>query len=655
MQDIIDTKYYAASHQGLVRNNNEDYYGDIATASGHVYVVCDGMGGHNAGEEASKIATDTILQYLTHSKSADIPKEITTAIKNANKAIYDAAAGDPSLHGMGTTCVVLYVKDNGEFFIGHVGDSRIYIYTSGELIRATKDHSYVQYLVATGEITQEEAETHPSKNQILKALGIDDQVSPEVITAPIQVPSNTLFLLCSDGLSDMINDSAIKKILDEYDEYNQETVEHLMSEALNAGGKDNVTVGLLHIRKSPHSQLIMAATPPPITANQKSSNQNTAAPTPVTANGGLSKKAIITYAVILSFIVIALYLFFIRDNGKSKPNSKQVKEFVFDDSISFGVSLDDRAITMDVIDDYFIVQNENKHFIYRLKDMALVDSLVVEEKIMGSAIVNDGYYYSLDNNRMYRRGLTNNGTSKPKELPKTEKVTPLIRSNQGVVMAINNDESILLISDSTTDTIEIEGVSKIFVHPSEPLALLWQKVANKLSLFNIDNKQKVLEYNINWDKDQDIIETAFYNADIDAMVFLMRLSDGTIYQSMGDSIALIPRFDNASLVYCLPNQSVIVIEENHAVYAGYTSADRTIDTLQFEKIANGDVLIQSDGNSNELFIIDNENESIYTYSISESSFQDTMPINGLVGDQYWLIGEILITATNNSAFKYVKK
>jgi protein phosphatase len=246
----VEFKYHADSNTGLKRKNNEDAFGNVQTKYGNVFIVCDGMGGHAAGEQASQIAVSIIGEYLTNSESQDIPIEIDQAIQHANKSIWEEALHNPSLKGMGTTCVVFYLTNKGEVYIGHVGDSRCYIYKNDEFKTLTKDHSYVQFLLEVGELSEEQAFNHPNKNRILKALGIDEEVSPDVTEFPIKPKENTLFLLCTDGLNDMLKDNEIKGCLD-LNKTLEEQTEKLIDEALEKGGKDNVTVGLLHIESNP--------------------------------------------------------------------------------------------------------------------------------------------------------------------------------------------------------------------------------------------------------------------------------------------------------------------------------------------------------------------------------------------------------------------
>jgi serine/threonine protein phosphatase PrpC len=235
-----------ASHVGHVRKNNEDYFGEKKLAGGHVFVVCDGMGGHSGGEIASKKAVECILDYFTRSRGENAVQMIHEAIKFANSQVHGFATTYPEYTGMGTTCVVAYLTQDRKFYYGHVGDSRLYLQTSEGLTMLTKDHSYVQFLVDTGEIEESQMETHPSKNQILRALGIDELVKPEVCPEPLNPCDGDLFLLCSDGLNGMIGKEQIQSLLANKEKKSLDgKAQTLIQAALDGGGKDNVTVGLI--------------------------------------------------------------------------------------------------------------------------------------------------------------------------------------------------------------------------------------------------------------------------------------------------------------------------------------------------------------------------------------------------------------------------
>ena len=247
---------FSITDVGLVRELNEDSCNTVETLNGYLCVVCDGMGGHNGGARASHIAVDCIVQFLSKEKYSNIRQALKEAIDFANFQIIGTASEHPELTGMGTTACVLLIQDDG-IWIAHAGDSRIYLYESKgkRLHRLTKDHSYVQGLIDQGIISESEAENHPDKNRILKALGIKESVDAEVCTQPILPAKGDIFLICSDGLSGMVSDKQIEKILsDKLDLQEKETA--LMSLAKSAGGVDNITFQMVRISKSPHRKSV---------------------------------------------------------------------------------------------------------------------------------------------------------------------------------------------------------------------------------------------------------------------------------------------------------------------------------------------------------------------------------------------------------------
>ena len=236
---------------GKVRTAQEDSH-DIAvsTPNGDVFVVCDGMGGHVGGKQASSIAVRSIIDYLQREKYAHPIQALNDALQFANMQILGYVNDHPELKGMGTTACIVLLQEKGAY-IAHVGDSRIYLYLGKEreLHRLTKDHSFVQTLVDSGQITEEQAEHHPNKNRILKALGVKPDLSPSLDTLnPI---NGDIFLICSDGLSGMITDREIQSIL-----MRNTTIENkgdlLIGSALEAGGNDNITLELIRITNSPY-------------------------------------------------------------------------------------------------------------------------------------------------------------------------------------------------------------------------------------------------------------------------------------------------------------------------------------------------------------------------------------------------------------------
>lgn len=237
---------------GRKRAANEDNMYNTITQNGLVSVVCDGMGGHVGGATASKIAVSTIIENLNNVYYDDPRIAIGESIDMANRAIIQKTIEQPELAGMGSTCVLLLVR-SGKVYIGHVGDSRIYLVRSKRIVQLTKDHSYVQMLVDCGEITKEQAEHHPRKNEITNALGIPN-MSPATVADDAIIPeAGDCFVLCSDGMSGMVSDDTICKIISRQSEMNaQERVDKLVALANDNGGVDNITVQLVEFPVSPN-------------------------------------------------------------------------------------------------------------------------------------------------------------------------------------------------------------------------------------------------------------------------------------------------------------------------------------------------------------------------------------------------------------------
>ncbi len=237
---------------GNVRKGNEDSFGFVESIHGPLFTVCDGMGGHVGGATASQIAVKCILEYISSSNLASPSVEINNAIVVANQEILDAANTNPELKGMGTTCTVLLVTKDS-IHIGYVGDSRIYVLSDNRLYRITKDHSFVQTLVDAGVISDSEAESHPRKNELTRALGVRQVVEPTISQQPITPKKGDVFMLCSDGLCGLVNDSSMQEILTKNYELNAAARE-LINAAKNAGGHDNITVQLLRVNESPYQR-----------------------------------------------------------------------------------------------------------------------------------------------------------------------------------------------------------------------------------------------------------------------------------------------------------------------------------------------------------------------------------------------------------------
>ena len=233
-------KYAVKSVVGRVRSSNQDFYHVPRPGAGpdNLFIVADGMGGRNAGEVASTLAVCTVCEYInSHLPKEDIALLLRSAVAEANKVIYTAGRSDKKYNDMGTTITAAYIYDD-IIYLAQVGDSRAYLYNGQELRQLTVDHSYVQELVCLGLISSREAEHHPEKNMITRALGTERYINVDVYQVPWK--NNELLLLCSDGLTNMLEGSDIVKILSRpgtCDEY----VEALVSAAEEAGGRDNIT------------------------------------------------------------------------------------------------------------------------------------------------------------------------------------------------------------------------------------------------------------------------------------------------------------------------------------------------------------------------------------------------------------------------------
>ena len=229
---------------GRVRKANEDSMDSFVSPNGLVLTVCDGMGGHVGGQMASQTAVRTIREFLT-ANYFEVPQDaLYNAIVSANQAILNYAQAHPELTGMGSTCVLLLVRD-AKVYYAHVGDSRIYLVANHRIVPLTKDHSFVQMLVDAGQITQEQAERHPRKNEITNALGIADMKPPTVAEAPIEPDAGNCFILCSDGLTGMVDDQRIERVVSKHEMPIQERADLLVKMANEAGGRDNITVELM--------------------------------------------------------------------------------------------------------------------------------------------------------------------------------------------------------------------------------------------------------------------------------------------------------------------------------------------------------------------------------------------------------------------------
>lgn len=229
---------YGATNVGKVRKNNEDAF--KISDKENIYLLADGMGGHLGGEFASSMAVQDLEKLLIDVRNKT---EIKEAIEEVNRKIYQKSLEDDNLSGMGTTLSMVKILEDHLYF-ANIGDSRIYRLKDGSLTQLTIDDSYVNYLLEVGAITSDQAKDHPKKNVLLKALGTTEDI--EVFVQEIQWQEDDLYLLCSDGLTNMLDEEEIQEILSSHEA--KEAVDILIDRALGRGGKDNITVIILTIK-----------------------------------------------------------------------------------------------------------------------------------------------------------------------------------------------------------------------------------------------------------------------------------------------------------------------------------------------------------------------------------------------------------------------
>ena len=248
----------SSTDPGRVRGHNEDCVESRPEMG--IVVLADGMGGYNAGEVASGMATSLIASGLTESCTKDVFGKLSRddamalsqsilqkQVAQANKAIFDAAQKDPHCAGMGTTLVVCLFYDNF-LTVGHIGDSRLYRMRNDALEQVTRDHSLLQEQIDSGLITKEDARSSHNKNLVTRAVGIDPEVEAEIHSH--EVLEGDIFLLCSDGLNDMIEDDEIQMTLIALRSNLDLTAQQLIQAANDAGGRDNISVMLVKVMKS---------------------------------------------------------------------------------------------------------------------------------------------------------------------------------------------------------------------------------------------------------------------------------------------------------------------------------------------------------------------------------------------------------------------
>ena len=231
------------THKGMVRENNEDSFAcffEGPRGLPNLAIVADGMGGHQAGEVASRLAIDFFVEHIESCEQGaqDYLSLITDALRLANDKVYEKSLFNPEFFGMGTTFIACVVE-GGKMHIAHVGDSRLYEINEGSIKLLTNDHTYANEMVKAGILTAQEGMVHPKRHALTKAIGIDRGVEVDAYTLPYT--EGSLLLMCSDGLTEMVSEDEILQIVMSKEELG-DIAETLISRANEYGGHDNITV-----------------------------------------------------------------------------------------------------------------------------------------------------------------------------------------------------------------------------------------------------------------------------------------------------------------------------------------------------------------------------------------------------------------------------
>jgi protein phosphatase len=251
MQVRPSVELASMSDVGCQRENNEDrssYWEPASDAEfarkGRLAIVADGMGGHEGGQEASRIAVEAIEEIYADASDGDPQSLLVKGFRIAHERIREFATLHPELHGMGTTASAIVLLDR-QLYYAHVGDSRLYRVRAGSITRLTHDHSYVGRLVENGVITPEEAESHPQRHILTAALGAGTEISPEIPEHPIALQTGDIIILCTDGMWSLLSDAEIESIVTANAPL--EACRALVEFTKDRGGPDNITVQILRL------------------------------------------------------------------------------------------------------------------------------------------------------------------------------------------------------------------------------------------------------------------------------------------------------------------------------------------------------------------------------------------------------------------------
>lgn len=247
---MYQISYAAKTDVGLKRTHNEDSFacyepddGSI-DSKGSFFVIADGMGGHAAGEVASKLTVDLMIDVFKAEENNDVSFFLKNIFIRTNAEIFRKARNTHKLNGMGTTCTAMIIKNN-QAFIAHVGDSRAYIIREGKINQLTEDHSLVWEMMKAGIIDKDQIKQHPQRNVITRSMGFELSVETDIITPPLELMSGDKLILCSDGLNGMVTDEVINNVASSYKP--EKACNELVKIANSNGGSDNVTLIIVKV------------------------------------------------------------------------------------------------------------------------------------------------------------------------------------------------------------------------------------------------------------------------------------------------------------------------------------------------------------------------------------------------------------------------
>jgi serine/threonine protein phosphatase PrpC len=310
--------FYGITDVGRIRDNNEDTFIAEKVLKGAFTAACviDGVGGYEGGEVAASIARDTVLEHLNRG-GGDVIKIMKEALLLANERIYNERSSNPQRESMACVLTMALVDaSSNQFYYAHVGDTRLYLFRDNSLVKLTKDQSFVGFLEDSGRITEKEAMSHPKRNEINKALGFDPQMALQadyIETGSSPFLPGDLLLLCSDGLTDLVDSQYITAILSG-DGSLEEKSKALVAAANNAGGKDNITVVLVENakRRTRHKATRPAAVPGAVKKNDEPNREEERPPARVAPAAqpvrSTNYKTIIIALVVLSVLLLAALL-----------------------------------------------------------------------------------------------------------------------------------------------------------------------------------------------------------------------------------------------------------------------------------------------------------------------------------------------------------